>query len=87
VSAPIYRDALWGGASDPVLIRREGTAPAEWWMFYTQRRASFEGEGVEWVHGSRIGIAVSHDGGASWVYRGVVDGLDGPGDGAGLNTH
>ena len=86
MSAPIYSDALWGGASDPVVIRREGTAPAEWWMFYTQRRANLAGEGVEWVHGSRIGVAVSTDGGASWGYRGVVDGLDDAGDVA-LNTH
>jgi hypothetical protein len=87
VSAPIYRDALWSGASDPVVIRREGAVPAEWWMFYTQRRAALEGEGVEWVHGSRIGVAVSTDGGASWAYRGVVDGLDGPHDGPGPHTH
>ncbi|MET0955764.1 MAG: hypothetical protein ABWY68_07400, partial [Cryobacterium sp.] len=66
------------------VIRREGTD--EWWMFYTQRRALLEGSGVEWVHGSRIAVAVSTDGGASWGYRGVVDGLDEPG-GTALNTH
>ena len=80
MSAPIYSDELWQGASDPTVIRREGTA--EWWMFYTQRRALLEGAGVEWVHGSRIGVAVSADGGASWQYRGVVDFGDGEG-----NTH
>ncbi|GAB2455611.1 hypothetical protein HD599_003125 [Conyzicola lurida] len=84
MSAPIYRDALWDGASDPAVIRREGTD--EWWMFYTQRRALLEAPGVEWVHGSRIGVAVSTDGGVSWQYRGVVDGLDAP-DEPGLNTH
>jgi len=84
VGAPIYRDALWQGASDPAVIRREGTP--EWWMFYTQRRALLEAPGVEWVHGSRIAVAVSTDGGASWQYRGVVDGLDPQGDTA-LNTH
>jgi hypothetical protein len=83
VSAPIYRDELWHGASDPAVIRREGTG--EWWMFYTQRRALHEGEGVDWVHGSRIGIAVSTDGGANWLYRGVVGGLDEPGSGP--HTH
>jgi hypothetical protein len=83
VSGPVYRDALWDGASDPTVIRREGTN--EWWMFYTQRRALFEGVGVEWVHGSRIGVAVSTDGGATWRYRGVVEGLDEPGSGP--NTH
>ena len=80
MSAPIYSDALWEGASDPAVIRREGTP--EWWMFYTQRRALLEGAGVEWVHGSRIGVAVSTDGGVNWRYRGVVDFGDGEG-----NTH
>lgn len=84
MGAPIYRDELWEGASDPTVIEREGTG--EWWMFYTQRRALLEGSGVEWVHGSRIAVAVSTDGGASWTYRGVVDGLDPEGD-AGPNTH
>ncbi|MCU1406184.1 MAG: glycosyl hydrolase, partial [Glaciihabitans sp.] len=84
MSAPIYRDQLWQGASDPAVIRREGTG--EWWMFYTQRRALLEGTGVEWVHGSRIGVAVSTNDGLSWHYRGVVDGLDEPGDTT-LNTH
>jgi hypothetical protein len=83
VSAPVYRDELWHGASDPAVIRREGTG--EWWMFYTQRRALLEGEGVEWVHGSRIAVAVSTDGGATWLYRGVVAGLDETGQAD--NTH
>jgi hypothetical protein len=84
VGAPIYRDELWQGASDPAVIENEATG--EWWMFYTQRRALLEAPGVEWVHGSRIAVAVSADGGASWNYRGVVDGLDPEGDQA-LNTH
>ncbi|HEV7948235.1 MAG TPA: hypothetical protein VGP24_00585 [Glaciihabitans sp.] len=85
MSASLFRDPLWDGATDPTVIRREATADyaAEWWMFYTQRRALLEAEGVEWVHGSRIGVAVSTDGGASWQYRGVVEGLD---DQSG-NTH
>jgi hypothetical protein len=88
VGAPIYRDEEWQGASDPAVIRREGTD--EWWMFYTQRRALLEAPGVEWVHGSRIAVAVSTDGGASWQYRGLVEGLDDPDDTLntlGLNTH
>jgi hypothetical protein len=83
VSGSVYRDELWDGASDPTVIHREGTG--EWWMFYTQRRALHEGPGVEWVHGSRIAVAVSTDGGATWLYRGVVAGLDGPATGP--NTH
>ena len=84
LSAPIYVDPVFDGAADPAIIRREGTD--EWWMFYTNRRAHHEGPGVQWVHGSPIGIAVSSDGGASWHYRGTVEGLDDPDD-AGLNTH
>ena len=91
MGAPIYSDELWQGASDPCVIRREGGGPGEWWMFYTQRRALLEAPGVEWVHGSRIAVAVSTDGGASWQYRGVVDGLDPSGDELlntqALNTH
>lgn len=83
MGAPIYRDELWQGASDPAVIRNEATG--DWWMFYTQRRALLEAPGVEWVHGSRIAVAVSADGGASWLYRGQVEGLDEPGEG--LNTH
>jgi hypothetical protein len=84
MSAPIFRDPIEDGAADPVVIRREGST--EWWMFYTNRRAGAEGPKFSWIHGSRIGLAMSLDGGASWHYRGVVEGLDAPGD-AGLNTH
>lgn len=84
MSAPIFADPTFDGAADPTLIRREGTD--EWWMFYTNRRATHEGPGVQWVHGSPIGVAVSTDGGASWTYRGTVQGLDDPAD-PGLNTH
>jgi len=84
LSAPIYADPILDGAADPAVIKRRGTN--EWWMFYTNRRATFEGAGVEWVHGSPIGIAVSTDGGASWHYKGTVAGLDDPAD-PGLNTH
>jgi hypothetical protein len=39
-------------------------------MFYTNRRANAPGlDGVKWVHGTRIGIAESSDGGATWTYR------------------
>lgn len=84
MSAPIFRDPIEDGAADPVVVRREGTD--EWWMFYTNRRASADEPGFGWIHGSPIGIAVSRDGGASWAYRGTVKGLDAPGD-DGLNTH
>ncbi len=84
MSAPIFADPILDGAADPCVIRRRGTN--EWWMFYTNRRATFEGPGVAWVHGSPIGVAVSTDAGRSWAYRGTVAGLDDPAD-SGLNTH
>ena len=69
-----YRDPVYDGATDPVVVHcRES---GEWWMFYTQRRATAPGPGVAWVHGSDIGVAVSTDGGGSWLYRGTVPGLD-----------
>ena len=85
MSRPIYADPVHDGAADPTVIHRYGTA--EWWMFYTNRRADLDGEGFGWIHGSAIGVAVSSDGGRSWAYRGTVAGLDAPEDAGGLNTH
>jgi rhamnogalacturonan endolyase len=69
---PLFRDPVCDGAADPVLCwnRAEG----KWFMFYTNRRANVPNTpGVTWVHGTRIGIAESSDGGASWKYRGTAD--------------
>lgn len=74
MSAPVFRDPIFDGATDPVVIARDGTD--EWWMFYTQRRPDDLGPGVHWVHGTRIGTAVSTDQGASWQYRGPASGLE-----------
>jgi len=65
---PLYRDHVYDGAADPVVVwNRE---EKRWFMFYTNRRANEKDlDGVSWVHGSRIGIAESLDGGASWQYR------------------
>jgi predicted GH43/DUF377 family glycosyl hydrolase len=66
---PIFRDPVHDGAADPSIIWNR--ARKEWWMFYTNRRADMasESKDVSWVHGTRIGIAVSKDG-ARWKYKG-----------------
>ena len=69
---PLYRDPIHDGAADPVVIWNQKAS--KWFMFYTNRRANVEGlDGVTWVHGTRIGIAESVDGGATWQYRDTCD--------------
>ena len=71
--APLFRDPIFDGAADPTIIWN----PAEqaWWLFYTNRRANVEAPGFAWVHGTDIGIASSADGGRTWIYRGIAEGL------------
>lgn len=83
-AAPLFRCPVYDGAADPTVIHRRGTD--EWWMFYTARRATLTTGGCDWITGTRIGVSVSIDAGATWNYRGVVDGLD-PVGSTGLNTH
>lgn len=65
---PLYRDPVYDGAADPVVIWNN--EEEKWFMYYTNRRANIENSiGVDWVHGTRIGIAQSDDGGATWQYR------------------
>ena len=69
---PLFHDPVYDGAADPTIIwnRKE----KKWFMFYTNRRANVPGlKGVTWVHGTRIGIAESSDGGATWAYRDTCD--------------
>jgi hypothetical protein len=71
---PLFRDPVYDGAADPVVVWNR--AEKKWFMFYTNRRANApaaETPGVTWVHGTRIGIAESTDGGATWSYRGTAD--------------
>lgn len=69
---PLFRDPVFDGAADPVVIWNR--SEKKWFMFYTNRRANAEGlDGVTWVHGTRIGIAESSDGGATWKYRDTCD--------------
>jgi|AntRauTorckE6833_2_1112554.scaffolds.fasta_scaffold00190_31 beta-xylosidase len=67
---PLFRDPVFDGAADPVVIWNQ--EEEKWFMVYTNRRANAEGlDGVTWVHGTKIGIATSDDGGATWEYKGT----------------
>ena len=68
---PLFRDPVYDGAADPVIVWNK--KEKLWYMFYTNRRASDENlRGVTWVHGTDIGIATSSDG-ASWKYKGTAN--------------
>lgn len=72
--APLFRDPIYDGAADPTVIwNRE---EKNWWILYTNRRATAPSVGVSWVHGTDIGIASSSDSGQNWIYRGIVSGLE-----------
>jgi len=79
--APLYDDPVWHGASDPAVVWMPGKGEnGEYWMYYTQRRATLENpRGVDWVHGSKIGIATSLDG-LNWTYHGTAQGTLTDGD-------
>lgn len=62
---PLYDDPVYHGAADPVIIYNKQVK--KWWMLYTNRRASINDSTVQWVHGTRIGIAESTDG-KKWNY-------------------
>jgi len=68
--APLYRDPVYDGAADPVLVWNP--LRKAWWMLYTQRRAKLDLPGVEWCHGTEIGVAESRDKGMTWTYRGTL---------------
>jgi beta-xylosidase len=65
IPKPLYDDPVYHGAADPVIIYNK--SKKKWWMLYTNRRASIEDTTVQWVHGTRIGIAESKDG-VKWKY-------------------
>jgi beta-xylosidase len=70
---PLFRDPVFDGAADPVVVWN--FAERKWFMFYTNRRAKLpesEIDGVNWVHGTKIGIAESRNG-AEWKYRGTAN--------------
>jgi hypothetical protein len=66
-SRPLFRDPVHDGGADPIVIWNRQTET--WWMFYTNRRAKDPSiPDIAWVHGTRLGIAESRDGGATWTY-------------------
>jgi hypothetical protein len=79
--APLYDDPIWHGATDPAVVWMPGKGTqGEYWMYYTQRRATLENaNGVDWVHGSTIGIATSVNG-INWSYKGTIQGSIPDGD-------
>lgn len=70
---PLYRDPVHDGAADPSLVWNRATH--KWMMFYTNRRAdiSTPPHDVAWIHGTKIGVAESSDGGVTWKYAGTAD--------------
>jgi hypothetical protein len=71
-AVPLFRDPVHDSAADPVVVWNR--ARKTWWMLYTNRRADLDdNSGVTWVHGTRIGIAESADGGAHWKYVSEAD--------------
>ena len=69
---PLFRDPVYDGAADPVVVWNSHKKC--WWMFYTNRRANVAGlSGVAWVHGTPIGIAESTDHGATWQALGSAE--------------
>jgi hypothetical protein len=69
--SPLYRDPIFDGAADPVLVYNR--AKKEWVMLYTQRRANVQSPGVAFCYGTAIGVATSVDNGHSWVYQGTLN--------------
>lgn len=72
--APLFRDPIFDGAADPTLIWNY--QERNLWLLYTNRRANITCQGVAWVHGTDIGIASSSDNGNTWMYRGILEGLE-----------
>lgn len=69
---PLYRDPPFDAPTDPVLVFNG--EQKKWLMYYTARRGSAtDAPGVTWIHGTKIGVAESADGGATWSYRGSAD--------------
>jgi len=71
--APLFNDPIFDGVADPVVFWNH--IEREWWMVYTQRRATSPRPDVSGIHGSDLGVASSPDG-HNWLYRGTLNGLE-----------
>ena len=71
--APLFRDPIFDGASDPTVIWNKKEAC--YYMFYTQRRSTSVQVGFSSIHGSKIGVATSTDK-KGWLNRGTLENID-----------
>ena len=69
-ASPLYRDPIYDGAADPMIIRKE--SDGLYYMFYTQRRANQQVVNVSFAYGTAIGVAESENGNECH-YRGALD--------------
>ena len=67
--SPLFRDPIYDCPTDPTVIWNE--KEEQWYLLYTQRRATDVPIGVSWVHGTALGVATSRDG-TKWLYRGTL---------------
>ncbi|WP_236354726.1 family 43 glycosylhydrolase [Konateibacter massiliensis] len=72
-SAPLFRDPIYDGPTDPVIIYNHEEEC--YWMLYTQRRSTAVNIGVSHIHGTLIGVASSKNL-VDWVYRGTLPNLE-----------
>ena len=64
---PLFRDPVFDNPTDPVITYNAESK--KWFMYYTQRH----GGNIAMIHGCKIGMASSADGGATWQYMGTAD--------------
>jgi len=69
--SPLFRDPVFDGAADPTMIWDD--INHQWLIFYTQRRATLNLEGVAYCYGTGIGIASSTNAGETWRYLGTAN--------------
>jgi hypothetical protein len=82
-TTPFYRDPLFDGVHDAELVWHE--AEQSWWLTYLQNRYNsctppgfIQATALGSTTGTDLGLASSPDGGKTWIYRGVMSGLDVP---------